>query len=136
MKRPIITVCLLRNWRGEQLARGIAICGGADNPCKQIGRTIAKGRAVKALVHKKRWGLQIRDALRREVARKLPSEEINRLPFRIGWGDAQCFKAIYQPLLTEFESKLLITEFESKLLRNEGKIGQARPARKYGNIRS
>ena len=106
MKRPIITVCLLR--RGEQLARGVAICSGSDNPCKRIGRAIAKGRAIKALVHKKRWGLQIRDALRREAVRKLPSEEIHRLPFCIGQGDAQCFKSMYQPQLTEAESKLML----------------------------
>lgn len=51
LKRPIITVCLLENENG-MFARGIALCSNKDQPCKRIGRTIAKGRAVKALLTK------------------------------------------------------------------------------------
>lgn len=47
-RRPIITVCLLVEG-GQAIAKGVAVCSQLDNPSKQIGRSIAKGRAVKVL---------------------------------------------------------------------------------------
>jgi len=50
-KAPRLTVCLLKD--GKYIARGVAICSERDPVNKAKGRTIAKGRAVKALKRKK-----------------------------------------------------------------------------------
>ena len=47
-QRPIETVCLITD--GKDFARGIARCNlELDSISKKLGRTIAKGRALKAL---------------------------------------------------------------------------------------
>jgi len=45
--KPVITVCLIQN--ENNIARGFAICSKKDQPCKKVGRAIAKTRAVFAL---------------------------------------------------------------------------------------
>lgn len=45
-RAPVVTVCL--HISDESFTRGVAICSPKDNPCKKIGRAIAKGRALKA----------------------------------------------------------------------------------------
>ena len=49
--RPMVTVCLLV-FQGDIVARGVAICSQKDAPCKRVGRSIAKGRAMKAFIRK------------------------------------------------------------------------------------
>jgi hypothetical protein len=49
-KRPMITHCLLQNFSGT-LSKGIAKCSSEDSPCKAIGRLIAEGRALKAMLN-------------------------------------------------------------------------------------
>jgi hypothetical protein len=59
--KPIVTVCLLLDvqdgsyddtiWMKTHVARGIAICSNLDAPNKKVGRAIAKGRALKALMN-------------------------------------------------------------------------------------
>ena len=44
---PVVTVCL--STLGGERARGVAVCSLKDQPCKNTGRTIASGRAAKAL---------------------------------------------------------------------------------------
>lgn len=46
-KRPIITVCLMEE-KGI-FSRGISVCAKGDNPCKKIGRKIARDRTYKAM---------------------------------------------------------------------------------------
>ena len=47
---PRVTICLLEE-EDKTIARGVAICSILDAPNKKTGRTIARGRAVKALKH-------------------------------------------------------------------------------------
>jgi hypothetical protein len=71
--RPTVTVCL-RRWghatysRDTFITRGIAICSERDMPSKKIGRSIAEGRAFKALLNnyspKRRDFICRQDALR------------------------------------------------------------------------
>lgn len=46
-KEPRVTVCYLRT--EDCTAVGMAICGPRDNPCRKIGKKIAKQRAQHAL---------------------------------------------------------------------------------------
>ncbi len=63
LKRPVVTVCLLRlaehtrkngtvvvSDSGDVIIRGVAICSNSDYPCMKTGRNIAKGLALKAFV--------------------------------------------------------------------------------------
>ena len=50
--KPLVTVCLLK-FQGDFVARGVAICSLRDCPSKRTGRTIARGRARKAMINKK-----------------------------------------------------------------------------------
>lgn len=45
--KPVIAVCIIR--RGDEYARGVAICSPSDIPMKKTGRKIARDRALKAL---------------------------------------------------------------------------------------
>jgi len=47
--RPAITVCLIVNYESNEYFRGIAVASDLDMPNKKEGRTIAKGRAAKAI---------------------------------------------------------------------------------------
>ena len=78
--QPIITVCLLKD-EDTNVAWGKSSCSHLDNPCKKVGRKIAKQRAL--------WSM---------------ATEENGCKLQ---GD---FKALYNPLLTEFERKLLNIE--------------------------
>jgi len=49
-RRPIITVCLLKD--GKEISRGISVCSYEDAPCKKTGRKIAFTRAAYAFDHK------------------------------------------------------------------------------------
>ena len=37
-KKPVVTVCLLADWKNNDVSRGIAICSKKDSPCKKAGR--------------------------------------------------------------------------------------------------
>lgn len=50
--RPTITVCLIKDSEGN-ISRGIAICSDKDQPCKKVGRNIAKERAIYAITENK-----------------------------------------------------------------------------------
>ena len=90
--RPIITVCLIKI--ADDIGRGIAICSNQDIPCKKVGRSIAKTRAVYALAIEKdsceigRWDL----------------ENIQLAAENFGFNGY--FKSYYEPELTEYEQKL------------------------------
>jgi hypothetical protein len=90
MRHPGITVCLLKV--GEQTSRGIAICGGYDQPNKKIGRAIAKGRAFKAMFDS-RSSCRVRSAFVQGMKER--------------WKTDYLYKAVYMPALTDFEYKLL-----------------------------
>jgi len=77
--RPIITFCLIKDGTGN-IGRGIAICSDQDQPCKKVGRGIAKTRALYALSSAKN-GCKV-------------------------FGGS-FYKAAYNPKVTEFELKLL-----------------------------
>ena len=51
-RRPVVTICRLCSDDGAY-GYGWAICSDADNPCKRTGRTIAEGRALSALQHRR-----------------------------------------------------------------------------------
>jgi len=93
--RPIITVCLIRV--GNDIGRGIAICSDLDQPCKKVGRAIAKTRALYALAKEKnsckigRWSFDNVLLANREFMS-------NSVPFPL--------KSTYNPELTEYEEKL------------------------------
>lgn len=96
--RPVITVCLIED-HGGIVARGISICSNLDQPCKKVGRAIAKTRAMSALVLE-------RDSL-----------AINRFPYKaytplLSFSNHSCggFKSYYNPSLTRYEQKLFIAK--------------------------
>ena len=99
--RPIITVCLIRV--GNDIGRGIAICSDLDQPCKKVGRVIAKTRALYALTEEKngckigRWSLDNVLLANREFMS-------NSVPFPL--------KSTYNPELTDYEKKLFKTKIE------------------------
>jgi len=76
---------------GDAVARGVAICSIKDNFNKKLGRSIAMGRAEKALFTQNSCkNNTIRRAM---VAKEVPAEFKNKCSF--------------MPQLTEFEKKLL-----------------------------
>jgi len=99
--RPIITVCLIRV--DFEISRGIAICSDLDQPCKKIGRAIAKTRALYALAKEKnscemgRWNFRNVQSANNEFVDGfiLPTT-----------------KSTYNPKLTDYEMKLFKTKNE------------------------
>ena len=51
--KPRVTVCLMKEEhimrKNTGTARGVSVCSYQDNPCKRVGRKIAKNRAEYAL---------------------------------------------------------------------------------------
>ena len=93
--RPVITICLLKI--GKDISKGIAICSIKDNPCKKTGRVIAKGRAVQAMHNKKDCCFIGRihcSSIQMALTRKEEGIDVYN-------------KALFNPVLTKFESKLL-----------------------------
>ena len=94
--RPVVTVCLIKNESGG-VARGTAICSPSDNPHKKTGRLLAFDRAVWALVHK-----------------SPVKEPIMRFEALVTITDCDCglgyFKSQYNPVLTDFEKRLVSRE--------------------------
>lgn len=84
--RPIITVCLLK--RKNQIGRGVTICSVKDQPCKKVGRAIAKTRALFALASEK-------DNL------EMVNGNFPLFAFDFGF-----YKSYYNPELTKYEQKL------------------------------
>ena len=56
---PIVTICIVR--KGDNYARGMAICSPYDMPVKAEGRRIARNRALKALFNMETSGAIYRD---------------------------------------------------------------------------
>ena len=105
-KRPVVTVCLCQDDNGN-VARGVSICSLKDMPNKSIGRAIAVGRAIKALLHQQNTG----EIKRWEVAQALDNVEIEKTYlndiFAFYSKDHGIFKSSYNHKITEFEKKLL-----------------------------
>lgn len=93
--RPIITVCLIEEY--GIVARGIAVCSNLDQPCKKVGRVIAKTRAMHALILE-RTSLAIK-------IKRFPHRAYTPLIAFSGqpYGG---FKSHYRPALTKHERKL------------------------------
>ena len=96
-KSPIVTVCLLENDSGER-ARGIAICSDLDHPIKSKGRTIAKGRAIKALIHKSNC---------EDVRTMRASDILFRVEADQQFRTLMPHKAEFQPSLTDLERRFV-----------------------------
>lgn len=76
---------------GDAVARGVAICSIKDNFNKKLGRSIAMGRAIKAMLTQDSCK---NNAIRRAmVAKEVPAEFKNKCSF--------------MPQLTEYEEKLM-----------------------------
>ena len=91
--RPIITVCLIKV--SGDIGRGLAICSDLDQPCKKVGRSIARTRALYALAQEKNWC---------EMKR---GDKIPLMAFIDGF-----YKSTYNPELTDYEQKLFNTKNE------------------------
>lgn len=52
--RKYVTIATIIDANNETLAEGIASCSAEDNPCRQIGREVAVGRAMKELFERGR----------------------------------------------------------------------------------
>ena len=91
---PQSTICIIseNGWN----AMGVSICNPKDNFCKKIGRTIAQGRALKALKTMESSG-KIAMSSNRDWLKIL-----KRIP-----NDVESIKSCYNPWLTKFEKKLL-----------------------------
>ena len=50
--KPRVTVCLMKEEEGDVgiTSRGVSVCSYQDNPCKRVGRKIARNRANYALL--------------------------------------------------------------------------------------
>ena len=92
--RPVVTICLLQH--NKTITRGVAVCSPSDNPSKKTGRTIAKGRATKAMV-------QVNDCLpiRRTEARQVLAN-CGILPYT-----KIIYKCSADPELSGYEAKVL-----------------------------
>ena len=99
--RPIITVCLIRV--GNDIGRGIAICSDLDQPCKKIGRAIAKTRALYALAKEKNWC----EIGRWNFSNVCTASLIDKTTEYI-----KSFKSTYNPKLTDYEMELFKTKNE------------------------
>lgn len=97
-KRPVVTVCLIENTDGY--SRGVAACSEQDNPCKRVGRKIAKERALYAARTKK--NNCVIDTVR--GMNSLKSGGIN--PMAFGY-----LKSGHNMPLTKFETELIFGEF-------------------------
>ena len=86
--RPIITICLIKDSESN-ISRGIAICSDKDQPCKKVGRNIARERAIYAITEK-------------EKGCKIRGKEINPSLYNF------VYKSMYNPVLTGFEKKLFL----------------------------
>ncbi len=91
--RPIITVCLIKT--AKDIGRGIAICGNQDQPCKKVGRNIARARALHAL-------RSVKDSCEMKRGDKIPL-----MAFIGGF-----YKSTFNPELTEHESRLFNKKVE------------------------
>lgn len=97
-KRPVVTVCLLKDTATGQVARGVAICSRRDMPRKKTGRSIAEGRAGKAMITGT-WEPYGGNSSAMSVA-------IGAGALLVG-GDVGACKWHGYPALTEFEQKLV-----------------------------
>jgi len=84
-----IAVVLMQN--GVNKGRGVAITNSKDQFDKKFGRTIAEGRALKAMVKRKTCNNNA--ILREEVITKVPAEFISKCEF--------------MPTLTKHETELI-----------------------------
>ena len=91
--RPLVTVCLLKD-NDSKVYQGVAICSLKDNPNKKTGKAIAFGRAKQAEENKKDDG----SIFRQEAYETL--SKVNDFNFYL-------FKSTYDPVLTQYEAKLL-----------------------------
>lgn len=114
-RRPLVTVCLLKDMEDGATARGVAICSPSDNPEKKYGRQIAETRAFAALEKK-----DCDEPINRIEARCV-LDAINDNPKKssaqiINIGDVKAYlcpgvlynpKVHFNPFLTEFEERVL-----------------------------
>ena len=102
-KRPLITVCLLKDEDGN-VARGVSICSPRDNPSKAEGRMLAVGRAHEAM------GLRCNKSFmnRKEVTGWTGVLRATGTTFT--FGNHPLYKINFNPTLSEFEQKLLRCE--------------------------
>ena len=97
--KPTVTICVLEEPYkniGASTARGIAVCSDLDAPNKKVGRAIAKGRALKALM-KGSHSPMIREELD-IIQAKLDDTSLL---------DMENFKGELNPKLTHYEENLL-----------------------------
>jgi hypothetical protein len=94
--KPRVTVCLIQS--GPLTARGVAVCSPKDQFVKSVGRTKARGRAIRAL--KKLQTDYFSQALRHESIFAFLDCNHPILPF----------KSDYNPDLTDFERRILRME--------------------------
>jgi hypothetical protein len=101
--KPRITRCIVQDENGN-VGVGTAICSYLDSPNKKTGRTIAYGRALKALAHNKSYA-----PIARDKARNIIQETLHRM----GEFISTEFKGLFVPhhqygaYLSEFEKKIL-----------------------------
>ena len=109
---PIITICLKK--KNNNIARGLSILNSSDRIDKKEGRKWARRYADKALGRRK-TDLPIR---RKEVLEKLNEvyEYNNTLPIIATENKMICeYKSVFEPVLTNYEYKLLTKEDKNEL---------------------
>ena len=104
-KRPVITVCLLYKKRIGGIARGIALCSPKDNPTKQTGRSIAHGRALRA-VKRKMNGLPINRMEAISILEDVDTGIIAKMFFD-GTMPLGVYKSEFRPSFIPFEGNLI-----------------------------
>lgn len=96
---PLVTICLIE--KDNIVGKGVAICSMLDLPNKKVGRTIARGKALKALGKQEHS-----EPIKRFKAIHALSnaysliDEYNQLV-------KYMHKSIFNPQLTAYETKLL-----------------------------
>ena len=101
-RNPRITVCLAYfDHDPFERARGVAFCSFKDSPNKKIGRAIATGRALKALIEGTRSSPMCREEIN-AIVDTCWFETISREAFLIDG-----YKSCYKPELDDFETWLI-----------------------------
>jgi len=90
---PLVTVCLMAT--KNYTARGISTCSPLDIPCKETGRRLARGKALRAL------GTKMNSS--KVGARERVVEVLYKANVPLGF----LYKSEISPELTDFERNIL-----------------------------
>jgi len=110
--KPVVCVCLVVSPQKPHnvITRGIAICNDKDNCSKKIGRSISKGRAIKAFVTTENSGSTYEYNEKIMALRNVQYDDEIR---------TFAFKSEFKPCLSSYEDDLIKKVFKLEEKVNE-----------------